>query len=110
MPPYLAVYMWERVEQEVIKMGITKRFATEDYVTTALDEKITAPSTALIGQTIVVKAVDENGKPIEWEYTNVINESVSSNTDYATYRIRNVALLSAMPETMNNGDIALVYK
>lgn len=28
-------------------------------------------STAEVGQTIVVKAVDENGKPTEWEYDNL---------------------------------------
>lgn len=33
----------------------------------ALGKKIAAPSTANIGQTIVVEAVDENGKPVEWE-------------------------------------------
>lgn len=32
-----------------------------------IDSKITAPVSAEIGQTIVVKSVDENGKPIEWE-------------------------------------------
>lgn len=32
-----------------------------------LDLVIPAPSTASIGQTLVVKAVDENGKPTEWE-------------------------------------------
>lgn len=30
-------------------------------------EAITAPSTAAVGQTIVVKAVDESGKPAEWK-------------------------------------------
>lgn len=33
----------------------------------ALAEKITTPSTASVGQTIMVKAVDEDGKPTEWE-------------------------------------------
>lgn len=33
----------------------------------ALDGKIPPPETAEVGQTIVVKAVDENGKPTEWE-------------------------------------------
>lgn len=32
-----------------------------------------------------------------------------TGTDYGTYRIRNVAILSATPESMSNGDIALVY-
>lgn len=56
-------------------MAITQRFATEDYVTTALDEKISAPSTTSIGQVIVVKSVDENDKPIEWEAKDLITEA-----------------------------------
>ena len=32
-----------------------------------LNNKITAPSTAQVGQTIVVKTVDSNGKPTAWE-------------------------------------------
>lgn len=32
-----------------------------------LAKKVTAPEVATVGQTIVVKAVDENGKPTEWE-------------------------------------------
>ena len=32
-----------------------------------LEEKISAPAKANIGQTIVVKAIDENGKPTDWE-------------------------------------------
>lgn len=32
---------------------------------------IKAPETAEVGQTIVVKAVDENGKPTEWESANL---------------------------------------
>ncbi len=32
-----------------------------------LAEKIPAPATAFVGQTIVVSAVDENGKPTAWE-------------------------------------------
>lgn len=36
-------------------------------VTAALAEKITAPTTAAIGQIIKVKSVDTSGKPTEWE-------------------------------------------
>lgn len=36
-------------------------------VTTALAEKITAPTTAAVGQIIKVKSVDSTGKPTEWE-------------------------------------------
>lgn len=33
-----------------------------------------------------------------------------SGTDYGTFRIRNVAILSELPKTMNDGDIVLIYK
>lgn len=33
-------------------------------------ELMIAPASASVGQTIVVKAVDENGKPTEWEATD----------------------------------------
>lgn len=36
-------------------------------VTAALAGKITAPTTAAVGQIIKVKSVDESGKPTEWE-------------------------------------------
>lgn len=36
-------------------------------VDTPIPEGITPPETAKVGQTIVVKAVDENSKPTEWE-------------------------------------------
>lgn len=36
-------------------------------VTAALAEKITAPTTATVGQIIKVKSVDSTGKPTEWE-------------------------------------------
>lgn len=36
-------------------------------VTAALTEKITAPTTAAVGQIIKVKSVDDAGKPTEWE-------------------------------------------
>lgn len=36
-------------------------------VTAALTEKITAPTTAAVGQIIKVKSVDSTGKPTEWE-------------------------------------------
>ena len=36
-------------------------------ITSALAEKITAPTTAAVGQIIKVKSVDDAGKPTEWE-------------------------------------------
>lgn len=40
----------------------------------------------------------------------ILTESAQAGTDYSNYRLRNVAILNDMPETMNNGDIALVYQ
>ena len=37
------------------------------YVDFILSQKITAPNTASVGQVLAVKAVDENGKPTDWE-------------------------------------------
>lgn len=34
---------------------------------------LTAPATASVGQTVVVKAVDENGKPTEWEAADMVS-------------------------------------
>lgn len=47
--------------------GISNRFASVDR---KLDNTIPAPATATVGQTIVVKSVDENGKPTAWEPTD----------------------------------------
>ena len=54
---------------------------------------IPAPATAQIGQTIVVKAVDENGKPTEWEAADVPeqvqgdwNQNDESQPDYVKNR------------------------
>lgn len=44
--------------------GINSRFASVDK---KLNNTIHAPATAIVGQTIAVKSVDENGKPVEWE-------------------------------------------
>ena len=38
--------------------------ATEDYVN---NNTILTPATAAIGQILMVKNVDANGRPIEWE-------------------------------------------
>lgn len=40
-------------------------------VTAALAKKITAPTTAAVGQIVKVKSVDSTGKPTEWEATDL---------------------------------------
>lgn len=52
-------------------MPIQKVYADRDYVDSKALENIPIPTTATIGQTVVVKAVDENNKPTEWETTDI---------------------------------------
>lgn len=40
---------------------------TVSQLSEAMADKVTSPSVAEVGQVIAVKAVDENGKPTEWE-------------------------------------------
>ena len=44
----------------------------------AIPEAIPVPATAAVGQMIVVKAIDENGKPTEWEVVDVPSAPVTS--------------------------------
>ena len=43
----------------------------EEFAQDLAVDKITAPNTARVGQTIVVKEVDEEGKPVSWECADV---------------------------------------
>lgn len=40
--------------------------------------------------------------------TLVAGVIATSGTDYTTYRLRNIAILTSVPTSMNNGDVALV--
>ena len=44
-----------------------KIYASQEYVQEKLIDKIPVPATAEVGQVLVVKTVDANGKPSEWE-------------------------------------------
>jgi hypothetical protein len=61
---------------DIVKVGITtnqilltdeEKQAAKDWLGVVDGGGIPVPETAEVGQTIVVKAVDENGKPTEWE-------------------------------------------
>ena len=59
---------------------ITREIKSADYAIKPLDPKFlptTVPviQSATVGQTVVVKAVDESGKPTEWEAVDVITEA-----------------------------------
>jgi hypothetical protein len=69
-----------------------KGFATEQYVDDVLANKIPTPATAQIGQTIVVKSVDENGKPVAWECVDIpeqVQSDWSQNDSDAPNYIKN---------------------
>lgn len=51
------------LQEEEIKIGLESEIIPVE----THGDYIPVPSTAEVGQTIVVKAVDENGKPTEWE-------------------------------------------
>ena len=44
------------------------------------------------------------------ELEELSNITVAAGSDYGTYRLRNVAILTEVPTQMNDGDIALVMK
>ena len=45
-----------------------KIYASQDWVK---ENAIPTPTTASVGQVLVVKAVDENGVPTEWEFVTL---------------------------------------
>ena len=44
------------------------------------------------------------------EEEELSNITVAAGSDYETYRLRNVAILTEVPTVMNDGDIALVIR
>lgn len=64
-------------------------------VTAALAGKITAPTTAAVGQIIKVKSVDGTGKPTEWEAVDL-----PSGGGGGTYRLVSDTTLSEAVETI----------
>ena len=58
-------------------------------------DPIPNPETATVGQTIVVKTVDENGKPTEWECVDMVSDDGSSVTVDTTLSVSGQAADSA---------------
>lgn len=70
-------------------------YATQGYVDEAIEgipEAITPPDTAAVGQTIVVKEVDENGKPILWEAADLPSGGSGSFNDNPLELINEITL------------------
>lgn len=54
-----------------IDPSIAAQYKFKKYIDTEYKNIVHSPDSASVGQTIVVKTVDENGKPTEWETVNV---------------------------------------
>lgn len=77
-------------------------------VTAALAEKITAPTTAAVGQIIKVKSVDGTGKPTEWEaadlpsggggetWVKLVDTSLAEAVESVTYTFDNCKRIKAL--------------
>lgn len=77
-------------------------------VTSALAEKITAPTTAAVGQIIKVKSVDDAGKPTEWEcadlpsggggetWEKLVDTSLAEAVESVTYTFDNCKRIKAL--------------
>lgn len=103
---------------------------TDAYNKTEIDSAIAAinfipnPTTASVGQTIVVKAVDDAGKPIEWEPVDLpeqVQSDWNQNDENAVDYVRNKPLIATdedaldflvdmgitMPVTNSKGEILI---
>ena len=77
-------------------------------VTAALAEKITAPTTAAVGQIIKVKSVDSTGKPTEWEaadlpsggggetWEKLVDTTLAEAVESVTYTFDNCKRIKAL--------------
>ena len=63
-------------------LSIESRAADAKAVGDALANKIEAPSTATVGQTIAVKSVDESNKPTDWETINMPVKNIEDVTHF----------------------------
>lgn len=80
-------------EEQTVAEKIYDTFATKDELIAATEPKVTAA----VGQTIVVKAVDENGRPTEWEAVNMPTfELVSPNGTRYNLAVADDGTLSAV--------------
>lgn len=78
-----------------------------DYVNVSMKDTVTVDGGGYIS------LEDIFGEPpytieITDELEELQNVTVASGSDYSTYRLRNVAIVTEIPTQMNDGDIALV--
>ena len=69
---------------EIYTVGIAYETLSENYIPETIARTsgvVAAPASAEVGQILVVKAVDENGKPAEWEPADNFSGSWNDLTD-----------------------------
>lgn len=72
---------WSELKLTVLSEDVLGIITTEVARQKILNENtVTISSTAQVGQTIVVKSVDENGKPTEWEAVDIERPSMTQVT------------------------------
>ena len=71
----------------VYEDGSVEYFNKDTFGLSQIDSKITAPSTAEVGQTIVVKSVDSDGKPTAWEAVDLPSVVVAKFYSYNDIQI-----------------------
>lgn len=69
----------ETITTENITNALGYKPASQEDVGKLSGQKIDIPSTAQVGQTIVVKSIDENGKPTEWKAVDMTSGASSWN-------------------------------
>lgn len=83
----------------------SKKLATEEYVNNKVSDfgGIQSPTNAEVGQTIVVKSVDENGKPTEWEAVDVPSGGGEEAWDYEKTIVIEEEVASITIDTFDDG-------
>ena len=79
-------------------------FDTDEEAPAVDDNYISAPEIATKGQTIIVKAVDENGKPTEWEAADLPSGVSSEWNLIRTMEITGDAVRSIVIDSDENGN------
>ncbi len=87
----------------------SKKLATEEYVSTELENYTPDPSlgitNAAVGQIARITAVDSDGKPTAWEPVDMASGGVTASVEPAEDDIPKVYWTGALPTSKTEGDI-----
>lgn len=102
----------EKVNNDTLTQYYTKE-ENETYVSNAISEATEDVISVDGGGSLTLE--DIFGEPpytieVTDEIEELYNVVVAPGTDYSTYRLRNVAIVTEIPTQMNDGDIALVIR